>query len=58
MLTFESLSKEQKKEIISYIKKNKNKDVESIAKRFNISKLQIELLKRKYLDKKSLRPGF
>lgn len=58
MLMFESLSKEKRKEIISYIKRNKNEDAESIARRFNISKNKIELLKRKYLDKEQFRPGF
>lgn len=56
MLLFKELSVERKREIINYIKKNENENPEIIAKRFNISRSKVEILKRKHLKNKSFRP--
>ncbi|MGL6214042.1 hypothetical protein, partial [Billgrantia desiderata] len=56
MLLFKDLPVERKREIINYIKKNENESSDVIAKRFNISKSKVEILKRKHLNKHAFRP--
>tara|TARA_R110002124_G_scaffold236949_1_gene402149 strand:- start:331 stop:504 length:174 start_codon:yes stop_codon:yes gene_type:complete len=56
MLIFKELSVERKKEIINYIVKNENESARDIALRFNISKAKVNILKRKYINKKTLSP--
>ncbi|MBT2771193.1 hypothetical protein J7J47_02985 [Halomonas sp. ISL-60] len=56
MLIFKELSLERKKEIINYIVKNENESARDIAFRFNISKAKVNILKRKYINKKTLSP--
>jgi len=56
MLLFKDLPVERKREIINYIKKNENENPDIIAKRFNISRSKVEVLKRKHLKNRNFRP--
>lgn len=56
MLIFKELSVERKKEIINYIVKNENESAKNIAIRFNISKAKVNMLKQKYIKKKTPSP--
>lgn len=52
MLQYKELSENKKEEIIEYIQNNSNEKSQDIAKRFNISRVRVEKLQRKYLKKK------
>lgn len=56
MLLFKDLSVERKREVVSYIKRNRNEDPALIAERFNISVSKVEVLKRKHSASKDFRP--
>lgn len=55
MILFKELPVERKREIVNYIKKNENESTDVIAKRFNISKSKVKLLRRKHLKNNEFR---